>query len=273
MKKGTLTSTIKLPAPALDKGLDVLEFLALCERGETTQVLAQKLNIPQASAFRIIQTLIERGYVRKEPGSSRVRLGPRIHLLSKTPFSSTDYVSVAAPFMERLRSSTRMSVELTHYSNDEIDFIDLLEADEPISYLRKKGAPLIGPTNPVTLTVLAHLALPARQRLLKRMDALRKRYVKVNPDARRVSVSGLPEESMLLRVCEESVASDFGMQTPKVSRIASPVFGLHDSIIGTLGIIGSTNLLTEKNSPAFTKHVISEAKRLSAQLTNAYPRS
>ena len=55
-------------APAVDKALDILEFLAEQPRTFGINELARELNIPVNSVFRILKRLTERGYVELDPG-------------------------------------------------------------------------------------------------------------------------------------------------------------------------------------------------------------
>jgi DNA-binding IclR family transcriptional regulator len=249
--------------PAVHKALDLLEMFSVQGETETTRTLAEKLDLAPATAFRIVQTLTERGYLRKDAGTPFLRLGPRIQLFAQGTISSSAYITQAKPFMDRLRDWSKRSVELTHYSQHEIDFVAFSDCANPSTYMRKLGAPVIAPTNPATLAVLAHLKLVSRMRLLKKMEQLRSRYQKVNPRTKSIVSSRLPDESELLAVVHAGFSADFGVQTKGITRIASPVFGPLERVIGTIGIVAPLDKQPASRSSAICKLVISEAKRLS----------
>ncbi|GDY14327.1 IclR family transcriptional regulator [Planctomycetota bacterium] len=68
------TDAIAFAVPALDRSLDVIEQLHLHPDGCSTAELSGHLRMPRASLFRIIATLVRRGYVWRDPTTQRVGL-------------------------------------------------------------------------------------------------------------------------------------------------------------------------------------------------------
>ena len=54
---------VKYATPALDKGLDIIEFLAHDSTGATMSQLARELNRTVSEIFRMLLTLERRGYI------------------------------------------------------------------------------------------------------------------------------------------------------------------------------------------------------------------
>ena len=55
-------------APALDKGLDILELLAGVEQGLTQAEIAKRLDRSPNEFYRMLDRLVRRGYVTKLEG-------------------------------------------------------------------------------------------------------------------------------------------------------------------------------------------------------------
>ena len=55
-------------APALDKGLDILEFLADVDGGLTQAEIAKKLDRSPNEFYRMLDRLVRRGYVTRPDG-------------------------------------------------------------------------------------------------------------------------------------------------------------------------------------------------------------
>ena len=51
--------------PALDKGIDILEYLTVQNRPVSQKTIAQALERTPSEIFRMLMTLVERGYVLK----------------------------------------------------------------------------------------------------------------------------------------------------------------------------------------------------------------
>jgi DNA-binding IclR family transcriptional regulator len=94
----------------LDRSLDVLEFLA--ERGEAgAGEISQRLALPRASVYRLLNTLETRGYIARAPQSKRFRLGLAIQALASQASSSL-VVSLAAPALADLCLTTGETANL-----------------------------------------------------------------------------------------------------------------------------------------------------------------
>src|SRR5258708_12294291 len=71
-------------APALEKGLDILECLAEQRVPLTQSQLARVLRRSPSELFRMLSCLEQRGYVRKDPASAAYALTLRLFELSRT---------------------------------------------------------------------------------------------------------------------------------------------------------------------------------------------
>jgi DNA-binding IclR family transcriptional regulator len=99
-------------APALEKGVDILELLADAESGLTVSEISQRLGRRMSELFRIIVVLERRAWLQKDPETSRYSV--TYHLLDMalraTPAQSLS--AVAAPVMEKLSIDTNQSCHL-----------------------------------------------------------------------------------------------------------------------------------------------------------------
>ncbi|HEV7286119.1 MAG TPA: helix-turn-helix domain-containing protein, partial [Kaistia sp.] len=61
-------------APALEKGLDVLELLASLSEGVTPSQIAQQLGRSLQEVYRVVVALERRGYIQRPPGEESLVL-------------------------------------------------------------------------------------------------------------------------------------------------------------------------------------------------------
>ena len=64
----------KYRAPALDKGLDILELLAATEDGLSQAEIAKSLDRSPNEIYRMLDRLVRRDYVRRTNADRRERL-------------------------------------------------------------------------------------------------------------------------------------------------------------------------------------------------------
>lgn len=88
-------------APALEKGLDIVELLASEAEPLTARQIGERLGRSKSEIFRMVYVLVERGYIRRDPATDRLSLSNRLFEIGmRTPRSRT-LVEVALPAMER----------------------------------------------------------------------------------------------------------------------------------------------------------------------------
>lgn len=147
---------------SLDRAIDVVEALARHPGGVSVTDLAQALRMPKSSAFRVLNTLRQRGYVRQDAGSERYFLGLGFLPIAEALERSLDIRSLALPHLEALRDATRETVHLAVPDGTSMVSIVRLESPQPIRTVSR-----VGQRSPLHSTALgkAYLsALPDQER-------------------------------------------------------------------------------------------------------------
>lgn len=99
-------------APALEKGLDILELLAAVPEAMTARQIGEKLGRSKNEIFRMVYVLVERGYLHRDPATDRLSLSNSLFELGmRTPRSRT-LVEVALPAMERFANAVGHAAHL-----------------------------------------------------------------------------------------------------------------------------------------------------------------
>jgi DNA-binding IclR family transcriptional regulator len=98
-------------APALDKGLDILELLAGVDGGLTQAEIAKKLGRSPNEFYRMLDRLVKRGYVTK-PDGDRYSLTLKLFGLAQLHAPVRRLVSYATPLMRDLAEKSRQANQL-----------------------------------------------------------------------------------------------------------------------------------------------------------------
>lgn len=117
-------------ATTLIKGLEVLEALSELEETGLTE-LAQRLELPSPTLFRLLATLVEQGYVRKTP-ASRYRLTLKSWEIGARVAERMPLRTVARPFLEQLAARTAETVHLSVREGDGIVIVDKVDSPHPV---------------------------------------------------------------------------------------------------------------------------------------------
>ncbi len=99
-------------APALEKGLEILELLADAGEPLSAKNIADSLGRSKNEIFRMVFVLVERGYLNRDAATDRLTLSNKLFELGMRTPRSRKLVEVAMPAMEQLSDDTGHSSHL-----------------------------------------------------------------------------------------------------------------------------------------------------------------
>ena len=108
---------------ALDRGLAVLEHLALHPQGLPITLVASELDLPLSACHRLLAELQRRGYVRQARKQGDYVLTMKVVSLGLGFLSSAGIVDVAEPLLERLAHGSGELVRLSIVDDDRLTWV------------------------------------------------------------------------------------------------------------------------------------------------------
>ena len=112
MENDNLSSEDRYRAPALDKGLDILEVLADQARGLTRAEIVKELGLSPSQIYRMLERLVARGYVSRDEGGDRYALTMKMFQIASRHPPQRRLVAQAQPLMDIFARETRQSCHL-----------------------------------------------------------------------------------------------------------------------------------------------------------------
>jgi DNA-binding IclR family transcriptional regulator len=125
--KGPATES-RYRAPALEKGLDVLQFLAAQSGPVTLSAIVKQLGRSHGELFRMIQVLEHRGFIEQESGGEGYRLTDRLFSLGMQQPRMRTLLEIALPVMRELADSVDQSCHLAVHSLGDIVVVARIES-------------------------------------------------------------------------------------------------------------------------------------------------
>lgn len=99
-------------APALDKGLDILELLASEASGLTRAEIVRAMGRSQSEIYRMLERLIARGYVTRSLEGDRYALSMKLFVLVHAHPPLRRLVAQAQPLMDNFARTAQQSLHL-----------------------------------------------------------------------------------------------------------------------------------------------------------------
>ena len=136
----TRPPSARYTAPALDKGLDILELFASEPEGLTTSQVARRLGRTVGEIFRMLVCLAERGYISQVLPDERFQLTLKLFELAHRHHPLQRIVAEARPLMEEVAHQTRQSCHLAMPSDGEVVVVAQVHAPGSAGFALKLGA-------------------------------------------------------------------------------------------------------------------------------------
>ncbi|MES2289197.1 MAG: IclR family transcriptional regulator [Pseudomonadota bacterium] len=121
----------KYVVPALEKGLDIIEYLADQAVPLTQSQLARSLDRQPNELFRMLACLEGRGFIYRDATSGGYALTMKLFQLARIHSPYEMLVAMARPFMRALADEVRESCHLTVLQNDRVLVLAQEESPNP----------------------------------------------------------------------------------------------------------------------------------------------
>jgi DNA-binding IclR family transcriptional regulator len=130
----------KYQAPALEKGLDILEYLSCRARPLSQAEIANGIKKSPNEIYRMLVCLEERGYLMREEHSSKYVLSLKMYTLSHR-HSPVDEIRHASLYpMQELAIRLKQSCHLGALYNDQLMVIYQVKSPSPIALSIEEGS-------------------------------------------------------------------------------------------------------------------------------------
>jgi DNA-binding IclR family transcriptional regulator len=132
-------STNRYRAPALEKGLDVLELLAAEKSPLNLSAISQRLGRSSGEMFRMLQVLEFKGFITTAENGSGYVLTNKLFALAMTQAPVRSLVETALPIMRQLSHDIGQSCHIAVASEDQIVVITRIERPGDLGFSVRIG--------------------------------------------------------------------------------------------------------------------------------------
>lgn len=244
-------------APAVDRALDILEYMADHPQPFGATELSRILDIPLNSVFRILKRLTERDYTVQDPVSGGYQLSTRVFSLGMSLYTRFELRQRARPHLEWLCRETEETVQLQIPHGTKVLVLETV-SPEVSFYLRVvPGSHVYYHPNAFGKAMLAFMTEEEVKAILPpKLPALTPHTITLLRE--------------LLLQLEETrrtgLAYDNEEYTSGIICIGSPVFDVQSKVVAGLGITAIASLIKPKQRTAFDQLVLECAFRVSKSI-------
>lgn len=241
---------------SVDLALDILELVADAGKEIGVSAVAKKFSVSKTTIFRHLQTLTNRGYLEKNPVTSKYSLGRAVSALQPLQVNPVDLLALAMEEVRSLASRVGQTVVLSSVSHAEVTVIHTELGRAPIEIGVRVGSRL-----PLHSTAQGKMALAYCPELLEKVD-----LAALTPYTEFTIVT---EQDLLLeleRARRRGCISAPEEMTLGINAVAAPIFDASHHCIGVLAVVGSIQFVRRQIDEDLCKGLVAAAEAISASI-------
>jgi IclR family KDG regulon transcriptional repressor len=237
---------------AVERALDVLScFIEKSEWGLSE--IAVRIGLHKSTVHRLLATLDDRGFVVRDGGTEKYRLGLRILELSSNLSRSDDPSVVLLPDMEKLRDELGETVSLYVRDKNERVRIQAVQSTQAIRRVAAVGARL-------------PLSVGASSKVLLAFAEAAIRSAALADPGWPASLDRSHYHRQLEEIESAGYATSFEEREPGAAAVSAPIFNRSGKLVAALAVSGPSNRLTPEAMLQHAPAIMDAAKRMGTLL-------
>jgi DNA-binding IclR family transcriptional regulator len=242
---------------ALESAFRVLEIMARTESGVHVSELARTLQLPKATVFRILFTLEEIGYARKDP-MRRAYVSVRGAAWVNHDEGRETLRRVARPYMEKLLSRFEQTVNLAVLERRQVLYTEILEGLRSIRMAANVNTYAPVHATGVGKSMLAFLHPMEAEEILKK-GLLPKLTPKTITSVR-------AQLKAFKRIREQGYAVDNEEAEIGARCVAAPIFDSRGRPVAAISVSGPVSHMTASVVGQIAQTLLEATRKISGQL-------
>jgi DNA-binding IclR family transcriptional regulator len=247
-----------IEAPALDRGLAILEALDGRPEGMSLSEISRVIGSPKNSTSRLVQTLMVRGYVERDEATMIIRLTGKLLRLGHPRVGRVSLVECALEPMRMLRDAVGETVQLGIPISDEGVIIEQVESTQAVRICVEIGLRFPLHNNAPGKVLLTFQHPKSREKTIQRLKLAR------FTDRTITSKDALRQECE--RVAKLGYGTDWGEADEGIHCVAAPVFDRPNHLLAVVWASAVAGRMPKARFPKVAVEVMKSAREIERRL-------
>ena len=250
------TDTDRYHVPNLERALRIMEFLAGEAHGLGLSEIAEKLELPKNSVFRIVSTLHAHGYLNRDD-ANKFTLGSKLLTLGYAAVQEGHLVEKSFDIMRQIGEETGETTCLGILDDTEGVVLECVTSSQQVQVVVRVGTRFMLHTAAPGKAMMAHLPADELKSLLDKIS-----YPKFTGTTI-TSKQGMRAE--LEKVLKQGYALDNAEHVEGVRCVGASILNQRAEPVGAVWITGPTFRITDDRFESLGKVLAAGAARISTR--------
>jgi DNA-binding IclR family transcriptional regulator len=239
---------------AVDRALEVLLCFSVDTPALSMTEISVMVGINKSTVHRLLATLEEKRFVRRDPETGIYRLGFQLLQMANLTLEDVNIRHVSLPFMRKLNEEFRETVDLAILDGDEVMFVDALESPQRIKLAAAPGQHLPAYNTASGKAILS--LLPERE-----IVWIYKKYNQESGPGFESNLEAFLDD--LAETRQRGYALDCEGLEAGINAVGSPIRGVNNRPIASLAIAGPSYRLDLSLMHTIGKKLVAATKEIS----------
>ncbi|NPV51967.1 MAG: IclR family transcriptional regulator [Firmicutes bacterium] len=240
------------------KALQILTLFGIDKPKWRVTEIARELGMQKSTVHRLLATMQEYGFVRKDTEGAHYSLGLRIFELGSLVFSTLDLRNIAVSYLHKLSNQCGETVHIGVLNEVEVMSIESVETQSGL-----KSTIIVGKRAPLYCTgvgkaLLAFLPADERNKIIDRLQF------------QKFTANTIIDKEVLTKELDDIRSRGYAVDNMEhevgVRCIAAPIWDRTGKVVASLSVSGPSIRITEERIPELARLVVSTTKDISAEL-------
>lgn len=242
----------------LDRALDIIELLATSTQCMGVTEIGLKLDLHKSTVHRLINALVQRGYIEKDQKTGLYRIGLKFIEISSHHLHQLELKTEAAPIMRRLAEMTGQVTHLAILDETDVVYIEKFDVVQSLRLYSQIGKRIPVYCSSLGKVLLAGQSNSRQKQILQSID-----YIPYTENTIR-------DRDALLLELKETVQRGWAVDNEEhetgIRCIAAPVKDFTRKVIAALSISGDSHSICTEQDLRLSGKVVEAAAAISKRL-------
>lgn len=246
----------------VERTLDLLEVLAEASTPLGVSDLARSIGATKSAVFRLLVNLERRGYVSRDPISSKYQLGGELVRLGQRALESSDVRAQARSVLVALHDRFNETVNLATYTDALVTYVDMIESDQGLRMAARVGVTEQMHSTSLGKAILSVLPTDELERVLARPLPRQTERTITDPEQLRVELEAIRRVGF---------AEDRGENEVGARCFGSPIFDHRGRVVAAVSVASPESRVDDARGVLISQAVRDAAAEITRRLGGRWP--
>lgn len=245
---------------SVERALDIIESVADEQEGKNLTEIAADTGLHKSTAYRIINTLVRRGFLTREDNGN-YRIGHKLIETVSFYINELELQTEARPYIAEISAFLGLATYLGVLEGENVVYLEKIAGLLALNSFSQTGARVPAYCSSLGKCLLSGLSVDRLERIMKDCS-----FIKFTS----ATISGIEElHQELIKVRRQGWAIDDEEYEPGHRGIGAPIYDYRGDIIAAISVRGDKHVLTDERIEEVAEYMVKNAMEISVKL--GYP--